>query len=160
MLRKATLPMSLIENEITKHVLILFTVNVAYSPSQRLQGQATMSEPPQHGDWQAFKVIDGNTNQTANGSSCAIIDFPKIYTSVWFSIHLRLFNVAYTEIDFRNEGSRFKKKTPYFYRTNSLSMRIGITKPYFYRTNRLSMRIGITRMLGLMKHIHKIILGF
>lgn len=135
--------MSLIENEITKHVLILFTVNVAYSPSQRLQGQATMSEPPQHGDWQAFKVIDGNTNQTANGSSCAIIDFPKIYTSVWFSIHLpRLFNVAYTKIYFRNEGSKFKKKT------------------YFYRTNSLSMRIGITRMLGLMKHIHKIILGF
>lgn len=143
MLRKATLPMSLIENEITKHVLILFTVNVAYSPSQRLQGQATMREPPQHGDWQAFKVIDGNTNQTANGSSCAIIDFPKIYTSVWFSIHLqRLFNVAYTEIYFRNEGSKFKKN------------------PYFYRTNSLSMRIGITRMLGLMKHIHKIILGF
>lgn len=143
MLRKATLPMSLIENEITKHVLILFTVNVAYSPSQRLQGQATMSEPPQHGDWQAFKVIDGNTNQTANGSSCAIIDFPKIYTSVWLSIHLqRLFNVAYTEIYFRNEGSKFKKKT------------------YFYHTNSLSMRIGITRMLGLMKHIHKIILGF
>lgn len=135
--------MSLIENEITKHVLILFTVNVAYSPSQRLQGQATMSELPQHGDWQAFKVIDGNTNQTANGSSCAIIDFPKIYTSVWFSIHLpRLFNVAYTKIYFRNEGSKFKKK------------------PYFYRTNSLSMRIGITRMLGLMKHIHKIILGF
>lgn len=111
MLRKATLPMSLIENEITKHVLILFTVNVAYSPSQILHGQATMSEPPQRGDWQAFKVIDGNTNQTANGSSCAIIDFSKRYTSVWFSIHLqRLFNVVYTEIYFPNEGSKFKKK--------------------------------------------------
>lgn len=144
MLIKATLPMSLIENEITKHVLILFTVNVAYSPSQRLQGQATTSEPPQHGDWQAFKVIDGNTNQTANGSSCAIIDFPKIYTSVWFSIHLqRLFNVAYTEISISEmKEVSLKKKT------------------YFYHTNSLSMRIGITRMLGLMKHIHKIILGF
>lgn len=38
--------MSLIDNEITKHVLIWFTVNVAYSPSQNIQGQATMSEPP------------------------------------------------------------------------------------------------------------------
>lgn len=71
-----------------------------------------MSEPPQHSNWQAYKVIDGNTNQTANGSSCAIIEFQKRYTSVWLSIHLqRLFNVAYTEIYFRNEGSKFRKKS-------------------------------------------------
>lgn len=113
MLKKTTtLPMSLIDNEITKHVLIWFTVNVAYSPSQNIQGQATMSEPPQHYNWQAYKVIDGNTNQTANGSSCAIIEFHKRYTSVWLSIHLqRLFNVAYTAIYFRNEGSKFRKKS-------------------------------------------------
>lgn len=60
--------MRLIENEITKHGFLLLTVNVAYSPSQNIQGQATMSEPPQHNNWQAYKVIDGNTNQTANGS--------------------------------------------------------------------------------------------
>lgn len=108
--KTTTLPMSLVDNEITKHVLIWFTVNVAYSPSQNIQGQATMSEPPQHSNWQAYKVIDGNTNQTANGSSCAIIEFYKRYTSVWLSIHLqRLFNVAYTEIYFRNEGSKFRK---------------------------------------------------
>lgn len=83
--KTTTLPMSLIDNEITKHVLIWFTVNVAYSPSQHIQGQATMSEPPQHSNWQAYKVIDGNTNQTANGSSCAIIEFYKRYTSVWLS---------------------------------------------------------------------------
>lgn len=41
MLKKTTLPMSLIDNEITKHVLIWLTVNVAYSPSQNIQGQAT-----------------------------------------------------------------------------------------------------------------------
>lgn len=113
MLKKTTtLPMSLIDNEITKHVLIWFTVNVAYSPSQNIQGQATMSEPPQHYNWQAYKIIDGNTNQTANGSSCAIIEFYKGYTSVWLSIHLqRLFNVAYTELYFRNEGSKFRKKS-------------------------------------------------
>lgn len=65
-----------------------------------------MSELPQRIDWQAFKVIDGNTNQTANGSSCAIIDFSKEYKSVWLKIQLpRLFNVAYTEIYFRNEGT-------------------------------------------------------
>lgn len=116
MLKKTTtLPMSLIDNEIAKHVLIWFTVNVAYSPSQNIQGQATMSEPPQHSNWQAYKVIDGNTNQTANGSSCAIIEFYKGYTSVWLSIHLqRLFNVAYTEIYFRNEGSKFGKKANLF----------------------------------------------
>lgn len=113
--KATTLPMSLIDNEITKHVLIWFTVNVAYSPSQNIQGQATMSEPPQHSNWQAYKVIDGNTNQTANGSSCAIIEFYKRYTSVWLSIHLqRLFNVAYTEIYFRNEGSKFRKKANLF----------------------------------------------
>lgn len=113
MLKKTTtLPMSLIDNEITKHVLIWFAVNVAYSRSQSLQGKATMSEPPQHYNWQAYKVIDGNTNQTANGSSCAIIEFYKGYTSVWLSIHLqRLFNVAYTEIYFRNEGSELRKKS-------------------------------------------------
>lgn len=137
--------MRLIENEITKHGFLLLTVNVAYSPSQNIQGQATMSEPPQHNNWQAYKVIDGNTNQTANGSSCAIIEFHKRYTSVWLSIHLqRLFNVAYTEIYFRNEGSKFRKKK----------------QTYFYRTNSLSMRIGIPCMLGLMKYINKIILCF
>lgn len=104
-----------------------------------------MSEPPQHSNWQAYKVIDGNTNQTANGSSCAIIEFYKGYTSVWLSINLqRLFNVAYTEIYFRDEGSKFRKKK----------------QTYFYRTNSLSMRIGIPFMLGLMKYINKIILGF
>lgn len=104
-----------------------------------------MSEPPQHSNWQAYKVIDGNTNQTANGSSCAIIEFSKGYTSVWLSIHLqRLFYVAYTEIYFRNEGSKLRKKK----------------QTYFYRTNTLSMRIGIPFMLGLMEYINKIILGF
>lgn len=69
-----------------------------------------MTEPSQRNDWLAFKVNDGNTNQTANGSSCAIIDFSKKYKSVWLKIQLpRLFNVAYTEIYFRNEGSRFTK---------------------------------------------------
>lgn len=103
-----------------------------------------MSEPPQHYNWQAYKVIDGNTNQTANGSSCAIIEFYKGYTSVWLSIHLqRLFKVAYTELYFY-EGSKFRKKK----------------QTYFYRTNTLSIRIDITCMLGLMKYINKIILCF
>lgn len=60
----------------------LFTVNVAHSPSQFLQGQATMSEPPQLAVWSASTVIDGNTDPTALGSSCAIIEFSKNYTSV------------------------------------------------------------------------------
>lgn len=86
-----------------------FTVNVAHSPSQFLQGQAAMSEPPQLAVWTASTVIDGNTNQTALGLSCAITDFSKNYTSVWLKVQLqRLFNVAYTDIYFRNEGSKFK----------------------------------------------------
>lgn len=74
-----------------------------------------MSEPPQHYNWQAYKVIDGNTNQTANGSSCAIIKFHKRYTSVWLSIHLqRLFNVAYTEIYFEMKEVSLEKKANLF----------------------------------------------
>lgn len=86
-----------------------FTVNVAHSPSQSLEGQAEMSEPPQLADWTDSTVIDGNANQTAFGFSCAITDFSKNYTSVWLKIQLqRLFNVAYTETYFRNEGSKLK----------------------------------------------------
>lgn len=71
-----------------------------------------MSEPPQRSDCWAYKVVDGNTNQTADGSSCAIIDFSEMYKSVWLKIQLpRLFNVAYTEIYFRNEGSKLKIMT-------------------------------------------------
>lgn len=58
-------------------VLFFFTVNVAHSPSQFLQGQAAMSEPPQLAVWTASTVIDGNTNQTALGLSCTISDFPR-----------------------------------------------------------------------------------
>lgn len=88
---------------------VFFTVNVAHSPSQSLEGQAEMSEPPQLADWTDSTVIDGNANQTAFGFSCAITDFSKNYTSVWLKIQLqRLFNVAYTEIYFRNEGSKLK----------------------------------------------------
>lgn len=64
-----------------------FTVNVAHSPSQSLEGQAEMSEPPQLADWTDSTVIDGNANQTAFGFSCAITDFSKNYTSVWLKIH-------------------------------------------------------------------------
>lgn len=35
-----------------------FTVNVAHSPSQILEGQAEMSEPPQLADWTDSTVID------------------------------------------------------------------------------------------------------
>lgn len=68
-----------------------------------------MSEPPQLAVWTASTVINGNANKTALGFSCAITDFSKNYTSVWLKIQLqRLFNVAYTEIYFRNEGSKLK----------------------------------------------------
>lgn len=60
-----------------------FTVNVAHSPSQLLEGQAEMSEPPQLAVWTASTVIDGNANQTALGFSCTTTDFSKNYTSVW-----------------------------------------------------------------------------
>lgn len=65
-----------------------------------------MNGIPQTPSWSADKVVDGNTNQTANGGSCAIMGFSKNYRSVWLNVQLqRLFNVAYIEIYFRNENS-------------------------------------------------------
>ncbi|XP_034310566.2 receptor-type tyrosine-protein phosphatase epsilon isoform X1 [Magallana gigas] len=78
-------------------------VNVAHKP---LQGSATMNGIPHTPNWSADKVVDGNTNQTAYGGSCAIMDFSKNYRSVWLNVQLqRLFNVAYIEIYFRNENT-------------------------------------------------------
>lgn len=83
-----------------------FQVNVAHRPMESLQGRATMNGDPQKPNWSADKVVDGNTNQTATGGSCAITDFSKNYRSVWLNVQLqRLFNVAYIEIYFRNEMS-------------------------------------------------------
>lgn len=54
--------------------------------------------------WTAAKVVDGNINQTATGSSCAITEFA--YTSVWLKVQLgNRFNVAYIQIFFRDEQS-------------------------------------------------------
>lgn len=54
--------------------------------------------------WTAAKVVDGNINQTATGSSCAITEFA--YTSVWLKVELgKQFNVAYIQIFFRDEQS-------------------------------------------------------
>lgn len=84
-----------------------------------------MSEPPQHSNWQAYKVIDGNTNQTANGSSCAIIEFYKRYTSVWLSNDYSTLHILKSIFEMKEVS--LEKKQTYFYRTNSLSVRIGIT---------------------------------
>lgn len=54
--------------------------------------------------WTAAKVVDGDINQTAAGSSCAITRFA--YTSVWLKVQLgEQFNVAYIQIFFRDELS-------------------------------------------------------
>lgn len=83
------------------------TVNVAHDIPQGFQGTASMSENPfSNTQWTAQKVIDGNTNQTAKGGSCAIMDFSKNYSSVWLKVQLGLrLNVAYIQIFFRNELS-------------------------------------------------------
>lgn len=79
-------------------------VNVAHTPTQSLQGTATMSEPPHSTGWTADKVVDGNTDQTASGGSCAIMNFDQNYKSVWLKVQLgRRFNVAYIELYLRNE---------------------------------------------------------
>lgn len=64
-----------------------------------------MSEDPfPNTHWTADKVVDGNINQIATGSSCAIMSFA--YTSVWLKVQLgKRFNVAYIQIFFRNERS-------------------------------------------------------
>lgn len=81
-------------------------MNVAYTPAQGLQGQASMSKPSfPNSQWTADKVVDGNTFQTATGGSCAIMDFDQNYKSVWLEVHLgRRFNVAYIELYLRNEA--------------------------------------------------------
>lgn len=79
-------------------------MNLAHRPAQKIQGNATMSEPPHTTGWSADKVADGNTTQTASGGSCAIMDFEQHYKSVWLKVLLgRLFNVAYIELYLRNE---------------------------------------------------------
>lgn len=80
-------------------------MNVAYTPAQGLQGQATMSEDPfPNTQWTASKVVDGNTFQAANGESCAIMNYDQHYKSVWLKVQLgRRFNVAYIELYLRNE---------------------------------------------------------
>lgn len=83
-----------------------FPVNVAHDTMEKLQGNATMNGIPHTPYWSADKVVDGNTDQTANGGSCAIMDFSKHYRSVWLNVQLQhLFNVAYIEIYFQNEDS-------------------------------------------------------
>lgn len=81
-------------------------MNVAHTPTQGLQGQATMSEAPfPKTQWTADKVVDGNTFQTVTEGSCAIMDFDQNYKSVWLEVHLgRRFNVAYIELYLRNEA--------------------------------------------------------
>lgn len=80
-------------------------MNVASTPFQGLQGQATMSGAPfPNTNWTADKVVDGNTNQAAAGESCAIMAFDQNYQSVWLKVQLgRRFNVAYIELYLRNE---------------------------------------------------------
>lgn len=59
-------------------------------------------------NWSAANVIDGNTDQTASGLSCAILDFTKGYTSVWLKVQLRRpSNIAYIELYLRNELSMY-----------------------------------------------------
>lgn len=83
------------------------TVNVAHNITQGLQGTASMSgEPFPRTRWTAQKVVDGNTNQTAIGGSCAIMDVSKHYRSVWLKVEFEFrFNVAYIQLFFRNEES-------------------------------------------------------
>lgn len=85
-----------------------FAVNVAHAPGQTLQGTASMSEYPfPNKQWIAGNVVDGNTNQTADGGSCAIMDFSKNYRSVWMKVQLgKRFNIAYIKLFFRNELSK------------------------------------------------------
>lgn len=83
-------------------------MNVAHGPA--LQAEVTMSGQPKKTAWSENNVVDGNTDQTATGGSCAIMDFSKMYTSVWLNVQLkRLFNVGYIEIYFLEDTGMFKK---------------------------------------------------
>lgn len=80
-----------------------FLVDVAHCPEQGLQGQATMSEPPlDASNSYANKAVDGNTNQSYSGHSCAIT---KSNGDVWLRVHLgRRFNIAYMVVYFQTES--------------------------------------------------------
>lgn len=71
-------------------------MNVAHTPTQSLQGAATMSEPVPNS---AGKAVDGNTLQEI--PYCAVMDNTKNYNFVWWKVTLgKRFNVAYLEMYF------------------------------------------------------------
>ena len=84
-----------------------FLVNLAHDAVQKLQGTASMSEPPQKPEWSAGNAVDGNNDQETH-TTCAIMDYSKDYTSVWWKVRLeRRFNVAYLEVYFRGSSMLF-----------------------------------------------------
>nr|XP_022304830.1 receptor-type tyrosine-protein phosphatase alpha-like isoform X2 [Crassostrea virginica] len=76
-------------------------VNLAYTPTQKLQGTANMSQPSQKPAWSAGNAVDGNTDQELL-TTCAVMDYSKTYSSVWWKVRLqKRFNVAYVVVYFR-----------------------------------------------------------
>lgn len=64
-----------------------------------------MGDPPQSALWSADKAIDGNTTQFYEFNSCAITDYSRNHTSIWWKVWLeRPFSVAYLEIYFRQDS--------------------------------------------------------
>ena len=100
------------------HYQCLFLVNLAHTPTQGLQGTASMSQPSQKTTWSAVNAVDGNTDQELL-TTCAVMDYSKTYSSVWWKVRLgRRFNVAYLEVYFRGSSmshiSVLLLKTSYF----------------------------------------------
>ena len=85
----------------------LFLVNLVHD--QNLRANATMGDWPHSPQWSANKAIDGNTNQLYRSDSCAITDYQRNHTSIWWKVWLeRPFSVAYLEIYFREDSKSIK----------------------------------------------------
>ncbi|XP_061170435.1 uncharacterized protein LOC133179758 [Saccostrea echinata] len=77
-------------------------VNLAHTPDQTLQGNASWNVAPHDSSWTADKAVDGNTKQD-HLPTCAIADYNRNYKSVWWKVWLnRKFNIAYLEIYLRS----------------------------------------------------------
>ena len=85
----------------------MFSVNVAHSPAEGLQGEASMSQSSQNPAWSPRKAVDGNTDQVLL-TTCAILDYTKNYKSVWWKVRLgKRFNVAFLEVYFRSDSMSY-----------------------------------------------------
>ncbi|XP_061180608.1 uncharacterized protein LOC133189222 [Saccostrea echinata] len=116
-----------------------FTVNLAHTPKQTLQGIASWNVVPHDKNWRADKAVDGNTNQTYL-PTCAIAAYANGYKLVWWKVWLnRKFNIAYLEIYLRSGFSnRAAGFSTYTYEDKDFVPSTGDTGRFVYNHDPMS----------------------